>query len=193
MKRKLFLLTLGIAFTMLVAQLNRVDVFAVTQDELIQMWEEENAKYGIDSEHCKSTGGTANDSLTDEEIKKIEEVNSNKTQSQPVAPQPTKAPEPTKAVEEPKKEVVETVEETTAEPTTEEITTTEETTEEITSEEPTTIEETTTEQETTEEETTTEEIEEPQTTANWLLIGIVALVLVVAFTTVALFIRKKRK
>lgn len=76
----MFLMATVVAVSMI--NINTVPVHAITQDEMIAMVRERNEQYGIDSEHCKSTGGTANDSLTVEELKKIEEVNSNQNQLQ---------------------------------------------------------------------------------------------------------------
>ena len=81
MKRKLFLLTLGIAFTMLVTQLNRVDVYAITQDEMVEMMKQSCQEMGIDFDDCKTTGGTAGDVGNQEAIKKAEEFQKQNNES----------------------------------------------------------------------------------------------------------------
>lgn len=186
-KIAMFVLGLALTLTISVANINTIKSFAITQDEMAAMVEEQCAKDGLDINDYKTTGGTANVAGGQVAIEKAEEVQK-KNAEENIAPQPTKVLKPIKAVEEQKTEVVETeVEPTVEEPTTtEEITTTEEetTTEEIrTTEEPITIEESTT----TEEETTI--VEEQKTTKGLPRIIAIAVIVAVA-VTVFLFGKK---
>ena len=121
MKKRVIMFLIASVISVSMININSISAKAITQDEMVEMMKQACEENGINFEDAKTTGGTANDNLTEDDLKKAENIAKGTV---------TPVVEPTKEVE-----------------TTEEITITEE---ETSTEESTTIEEpTTTEEETT--------------------------------------------
>ncbi len=91
MKRKILVYGLGLMIATAIITLKIKPVYAITQDELQRLYEERCAELGIDPSKGDSTGGTANDNFTNEDLNKIEEYNKNQTNTN-TQPQEVKKP-----------------------------------------------------------------------------------------------------